>query len=88
MELSRTDYSILKTLVNENATNHLESMTLKEIMNIMKTSRPTTYRKMIRLKELGYVEKGCKSVQADTFYILPKGISIVKNKGEIYGKSA
>lgn len=58
-------------------------MTLQEIMDVTQTSRPTTYRKMMNLKSLGYVEKGCKSTQADTFYILPKGISIVENKGDV-----
>ena len=37
----------------------------------------------MNLRELGYVEKGCKSTQADTFYLLPKGIKVVENKGDV-----
>jgi len=32
---------------------------------------------------MGYIEKGCKSIQADTFYILKKGIDIVERKGDV-----
>lgn len=58
-------------------------MTLQEIMDVTHTSRPTTYRKMMNLKKLGYVEKGCKSTQADTFYLQKKGIDIVEKKGDV-----
>ena len=51
-------------------------MTLQEIMDVTQTTRPTTYRKMMNMKEMGYVEKGCKSIQADTFYLLDKGINL------------
>ena len=57
------------------------SATLQEIMQITSNSRPTTYRKMMNLRKYGYVEKGCKSVNADTFYLLEKGIKIVENGG-------
>lgn len=83
MELNRLDYCILKLLKKKGCVSFFESMTLQEIMDITHTSRPTTYRKMMNLKKLGYVEKGCKSTQADTFYLLKKGISIVENKGDV-----
>ncbi len=81
MELSRVDYVILKFLKKKNCTNHFMSATLQEIMQITSNSRPKTYRKMMNLKKYGYVEKGCKSVNADTFYLLEKGIKIVENGG-------
>ena len=81
MELSRVDYVILKFLKKKNCTNHFMSATLQEIMQITSNSRPTTYRKMMNLKKYEYVEKGCKSVNADTFYLLEKGIKIVENGG-------
>ena len=46
-------------------------------MKITKNSRPTTYRKMMNLFEQKFVGKGCKAVNADTFYVLKKGIDIV-----------
>ena len=56
MELNRLDYCIMKLLKKNNCTSFFESMTLQEIMNTTHTSRPTTYRKMMNLKKLGYVE--------------------------------
>ena len=83
MELNRLDYCIMKLLKKNNCISFFESMTLQEIMEVTGTSRPTTYRKMMNLKELGYVDKGCKSTQADTFYLLQKGINIVEHTGEV-----
>ena len=83
MKLTRLDYCIMKLLKKNNCISFFESMTLQEIMVVTHTSRPTLYRKMMNLKKLGYVEKGCKSTQADTFYLLQKGINIVENKGDM-----
>lgn len=73
MELNRLDYCIMKLLKKNNCTSFFESMTLQEIMEVTHTSRPTLYRKMMNLKKLGYVEKGCKSTQADTFLSVREG---------------
>ena len=81
MELNRLDYVIMKLLKKKNCISFFESMTLQEIMSVTNTSRPTTYRKMMKLCELGYVEKGCKSTNAHTFYLLSKGEQIVENGG-------
>ena len=81
MELNRLDYVILKLLKKKNCVSHFESATLQEIMSFTKTSRPTTYRKMMNLEKLGYVKRGCKSTNADTFYLQQKGIDIVEMRG-------
>lgn len=81
MELTRVDYVILKFLKKKNCTSHFMSATLQEIMQITNNSRPTTYRKMMNLRKHEYVEKGCKAINADTFYLLEKGIKIVENGG-------
>ena len=81
MELSRVDYVILKFLKKKNCTNHFMRATLQEIMQITSNSRPTTYRRMMNLCKYGYVEKGCKDINADTFYLLEKGIKIVESGG-------
>ena len=83
MELNRTDYIILKLLKKKKCTSFFEGMTLQEIMDVTQTTRPTTYRKTMNMKEMGYVEKGCKSIQADTFYLLDKGINFIERKGEV-----
>lgn len=81
MELTRVDYVILKFLKKKNCMSHFMSATLQEIMQITNNSRPTTYRRMMNLRKYGYVEKGCKAVNADTFYLLEKGIKIVEIGG-------
>lgn len=80
MELNRLDYLIMKLLKKKKCLSYFESMTLHEIMSVTNTSRPTTYRKMMNLVKLGYVKKGCKSTNADTFYLVKKGIDIVEHK--------
>jgi len=83
MELKRLDYLIMKFLKKENCISHFESATLQEIMSFTNISRPTIYRKMMNLCKCGFVEKGCKSTNADTFYLLPKGIKFIENGGKI-----
>lgn len=82
MELARVDFVILKFLKKRNCTSRFMSATLQEIMQITNNSRPTTYRKMMNLRQLGYVEKGCKSINADTFYLLEKGLKLVESGGK------
>lgn len=81
MELTRVDYVVLKFLKKKSCTNHFRSATLQEIMQITNNTRPTTYRRMMNLRRHGYVEKGCKAINADTFYLLDKGIKIVETGG-------
>lgn len=83
MELNRLDYIILKLLYKKKCLSHFDSMTIQEIMDITKTSRTTTYRKVMNLEKNGYLKKGCKSIQADTFYLLEKAIKLIESKGEI-----
>ena len=53
-------------------------MTAQEIMDKLGSRRSTTYRKLIRLIGQGYVEKGCKDINADTYCITDKGIKLVE----------
>ena len=77
MELTRSDCEILGFLRDNDFTDQYRSATLREIMQITKNSRPTTYRKMMNLCEYGFVRKGCKAVNADTFYLDHKGLGII-----------
>lgn len=81
MELGRVDYVILKFLKKNNCISHFRGATLQEIMQVTKNTRPTTYRRIMNLREYGYVEKGCKAINADTFYLLEKGIKIAESGG-------
>lgn len=77
-ELTRWDYKILGFLKKEGYTSQFKSVTLQEIMRATNNSRPTTYRKMMNLCEHKYVGKGCKDINADTFYLLEKGERLVE----------
>lgn len=79
-ELTRSDYEILSFLKNNMYISKLESATLQEIMQITKNTRTTTYNKMMNLCEQKYVGKGCKVVNADTFFLLEKGKKLVKER--------
>lgn len=81
MNLTRVDFIILSFLKKKNCISHFKSATLQEIMDVSGNSRPTTYRRMMNLRKHGYVEKGCKDINADTFYLLEKGIKIVESGG-------
>lgn len=79
-ELTRSDYEILSFLKGNGYISKMESATLQEIMQITKNSRPTTYNKIMNLYEQKYVGKGCKAVNADTFYLLEKGKRLVESR--------
>lgn len=67
--MNRLGYVILKILKKKNCTNHFHSMTLQEIMEMSKSCRTTTSRKIKKLREQGYVERGCGDWQAYTYYM-------------------
>lgn len=81
MELDRFDYVILKLLNKQHCVSCFESMTIQEIISVTVTNRVTTYRKIRNLIKNGYVIKGCKSWNADTYYLSEKSINLLKNGG-------
>ena len=74
MELSRSDFQILNVLKEHQCTNYQESMTLQEIIP------ETAYKRLKNLCDMGYTAKGCQAEQADTYYILEKGIRVADIK--------
>lgn len=78
MELDRFDYIILKLLKKKNCNSFFQSMTLQEVIAFTQTNRTSTYRKMMKLIKDGYVAKGCKSWNADTFYLTEMGSRLTK----------
>lgn len=51
-------------------------------MEMSKSCRTTTSRKIKKLREQGYVERGCGDWQAYTYYITEKGLKLIKNEEE------
>lgn len=80
--MNRLGYVILKILKKKNCTSHFHSMTLQEIMEMSQSCRTTTSRKIKKLREQGYVERGCGDWQAYTYYITEKGLKLIKNEEE------
>lgn len=81
MELSRIDFALMKVLQPRNCTAYFSGMTMQELISIVEISRSAAYRRLNRLIAEGYIEKACKSINADTFCITQKGIEIVETLG-------
>lgn len=81
MELNRLDYFYLKTLQNKKCTGFFQSITVQELRELLNGDRSSTYRRLMKLYYLGYLDKGCKSGNADTFFITDAGLEILKIGG-------
>lgn len=84
MKWDRMHYTILKVLHKLNCTSSSKGATIQEMMAVIGTARSTTYRYLRDLLDAGYVERGCKVINADTWYLTDKGqdlVSIVKGEG-------
>lgn len=81
MELDRLDYSVLSLLIKRKCTTFFKSMTIREMYGELNTTDITAYRKVKRLNRLGYVEKGCKAAQADSWYLTEKGVGLIQSIG-------
>lgn len=78
-ELVRTQYVIMKILKKNKATNHMKSMTLKEISKNEKKSKPNTLYKHIRILETkDLVKSGAKAERANGYYLSEEGLKLLK----------
>lgn len=78
MDMDRMDYALMKFLKSNSCVGFFNGMTAQEIMDKLGSRLSTTYRKLIRLIGQGYVEKGCKDINADTYCITDKGVKLVE----------
>lgn len=78
MDMDRMDYALMKFLKSNSCVGFFNGMTAQEIMDKLGSRRSTTYRKLIRLIGQGYVKKGCKDINADTYCITDKGVKLVE----------
>lgn len=60
---------------------YFSGMTMQELISVVGISRSAAYRRLNRLITEGYIEKACKSINADTFCITQKGVEIVTTLG-------
>lgn len=81
MELNRMDYFYLKLFEQKKCTGFFQSMTIQEVKDEIGGDRSNIYKRLHRLYDLGYLAKGCKSANADTFYVTDAGHEILKIGG-------
>ena len=78
-ELVRTQYVIMKILRTNKATNHMKSMTLKEIAKNDKKNKTNTLYKHIRiLEKKDLVKSGAKAERANGYYLSEEGLNLLK----------
>lgn len=79
--LNRKDYLFMKVLYKEECFSFFMSMTMREVAERVGTSKSTVYRSFLKLYQNGFVQKGCLSEKAETYYLTEKGTKTVKNGG-------
>lgn len=78
-ELVRTQYVIMKILRTNKATNHMKSMTLKEIAKNEKKNKTNTLYKHIRiLEKKDLVKSGAKAERANGYYLSEEDLNLLK----------
>ena len=85
-ELNRLEYEILETLYATNSVDRFHGMTITEIMEDnggTLGARMTIYKKMKKLIEAGYIQKGVTDNHADTFYLLQRAIKTIEGGKEV-----
>lgn len=78
-ELNRLEFMILETLYSFGSRDRFHGLTITEILSENEGSlgaRMTVYKKMKKLVNAGYIQKGCIDNHADTFYLLEKSIKL------------
>lgn len=81
--MDRSSYLILAILRKCEAVHLVRGMTVNEVAEKEKTSKPNTiYKKIKVLQKAGYLNEGVKAKKAKSYYITSKGIEILPQKKE------
>lgn len=84
LELNRLEFNILKCLYDSGCVDPYHSMTITELLEKYELEkRMTIYKKLRKLTEGKYVEKGITDNHADTFYLLDKALKIMEGKNQM-----
>lgn len=78
-ELNRLEFMILETLYSFGSKDRFHGLTITEILSENEGSlgtRMTVYKKMRKLVNAGYIQKGCVDNHAHTFFLLEKAIKL------------
>lgn len=83
MELNRCAYTILGILRTKRATDKVHGVTIAEITELERISRPNTIHKKVKeMQSLGYVMEGVKAGKAKTYFISDSGLALLPIKKE------
>lgn len=83
MELNRCAYTILGILRTKMATDKVHGLTISEISELERVSRPNTIHKKIKeMEKEGLVSEGVKVGRAKSYFLNVKGQSILPKKKE------
>lgn len=80
-ELNRLDYLILDTLHDGGFIDHYHAITITEMIELNDGAlgaRMTIYKKLQKLVNAGYINKGIIDNHSDTYYLLEKGIKTIE----------
>jgi hypothetical protein len=86
-DINRLDLNILMVLATDNAINELRGMTINEINSYygedkpLLSTRPNLSKRIKGLCSLGFVSKGIKDINSDTFYITENGLERIQWNG-------
>lgn len=81
--MDRSSYVILGILRKCNAVHPVRGLTVNEIAEREKISKPNTiYKKIKALQKAGYLNEGVKAGKAKSYYIASEGIEILPQKKE------
>lgn len=84
MELNRCAYTILGIMRMKKATDKIHSLTIIEISNYEKISKPNTIHKKIKeMEKNGLVQSGVKAGKAKSYFITSKGLNLLPVKEDI-----
>lgn len=84
-ELNRMEFMILQSLYDFGSKDRFHGLTITEIMEDNDGSlgaRMTVYKKMKKLVQAGYIDKGVLDNHADTFYLLERGNRLFEGGNE------
>jgi len=94
LELNRLEYMILETLYDGGCRDRFHGMTITEILDDNDGTlgaRMTVWKKIKKLMNAKYLDKGVLDNHADTYYLLEKSIKMIgslkeEKKNEFEGK--
>lgn len=77
--MNRTDFILLSILFSMNATSSISAVSIQDIMDEDLDIKTNTYqKKMLALKNQGYVLAGMKEGKANTYYLSNAGRKLVE----------